>query len=123
MRLSLLSMIMMGFVLSSCSTMNGTQPIHNPPQKTVKTTASQQMKSPIAVSFYPAGKPNKPFTVLGNATVSKYNTAGHKRQEATIHDAMRTKAASMGGDAIINIRRDDNTVSGTVIAYQPRIEV
>lgn len=123
MRLSLLAMIMIGFALSGCSTMNGTPATHNQSQKTINTASKIHYKDPLEVSFYPAGKPSKPFTVLGQTTVSKYNTAGHKRQEATIHDALRTKAASMGGDAIIDIQRDDNSVSGTVIAYQPKIDV
>ena len=31
---------------------------------------------------------------------------------------MRELAAAMGGDAIINIKHDSKSISGTVVAYQ-----
>ncbi len=62
--------------------------------------------------------PTTPYTILGKAIISKYNSRGIKRQEACIRDAMRNLAATMGGDAVINLNKDDKTVTGTVIAYQ-----
>jgi hypothetical protein len=114
MRISLISSILIGLALTGCSTINKT-----PPAPSHKL----QYKNPITVSFYPEGIPNTPYTIIGDTFVSQYNKAGNKRQEATIHDAMRSKAALMGGDAIINIKRNDKTVTGTVIVYQPKIEV
>jgi len=110
-------LVMMGVTLSGCSS-TATQPIHH------QTQTPTAHKNPMNVSFYPKGaNPEAPYTVIGDATISKYNKVGIKRQEANIHDAMRSTAASMGGDAIINVKRNDKTVSGTVIAYQSKITV
>lgn len=78
-------------------------------------------KDPLTVAFFNHGKkPKQKYVVVGKETISKYNFVGVKRQEAIVHDAMRTLAASMGGDAIIDITHDDETISGTVIAFQKK---
>lgn len=106
--------------LLGCATSHSTQSTsHIPPKQTV-----QKKKDPMEVSFYPNEKTlNAPYTVIGEAVVSKYNTRGIKRQDATIHDAMRTVAASMGGDAIIDIQGTRETVVGKVIAYHSKTVV
>jgi hypothetical protein len=92
--------------------------------KRLKTTPAcayppKKEKDPISVSVYNHGqKPAEPYQVIGTETISKYNFVGVKRQEASIRDVMRKLAASMGGDAIINIKHQDKTVTGTVVAYQ-----
>ncbi len=131
MKISYLWVVTMGFVLAGCAAVNSVQPVNNQAQNTASTPLPEKNspqsrschKNPIDVSFLNGLNPNLPYSVVGNATVSQYNIAGNKRQEAIIHDAMRSAAASMGGDAIINIKRNDNTVSGTVIAYPPKISV
>jgi len=76
-------------------------------------------KNPITINLYQEGqKPPLPYKVLGKETISKYNVVGIKRQEATIRDTLRTLAARMGGDAIINIERNEQSVSGIVIAFK-----
>lgn len=87
--------------------------------QTAKANRSESIKkNPISVAFYKENeKPTAPYKVIGKETISKYNFAGIKRQEANIHDAMRNLAASMGGDAIIDVVHDDKTVSGTVIGF------
>src|SRR5579872_3252338 len=99
------------FALTCCSSMKSS---HNTASQTNSPTPTQQKKkNPIEVSFYTNGKnPNSPYTVIGEAKVSNYNRGGIKRQDAIIHDAMRTVAASMGGDAIIDIKRTDKSVMG-----------
>lgn len=112
--------------LASCSTLNTTHPTNDHAQNLKQKTSANKKcrKNPMTVSFYQTTESlNIPYTIIGNETISKYNTVGIKRQQATIHDAMRTLAASMGGDAIVNIRHDENTVSGTVIAYQSKFDV
>jgi uncharacterized protein YceK len=109
--------VVIGLVISGCSSMSS---VHS----TDQALPQKSHKNPMEVSVYSNDKNlQHPYTILGDATVSKFNTAGHKRQEATIHDAMRSTAASMGGDAIINIKRSDKTVSGTVVAFQPHLAV
>ncbi|MCD6038910.1 MAG: hypothetical protein K0S27_310 [Gammaproteobacteria bacterium] len=83
------------------------------------TQATLELKNPLAITLYSARQPlNTPYIILGKATISKYNLGGIKRQEACLNDAMRKLAASMGGDAVINLNKDDKTISGLVIAYQ-----
>lgn len=55
------------------------------------------------------------YTVIGKATVSKYDVAGIKRQKAIIKDRLRELAASIGGDAIIHVKNKGKNVIGTVV--------
>ncbi len=75
-------------------------------------------KDPVNVSFLNRNIPNRPYKVLGVAEVSKFNTEGIKRQDATIRDLMREQAASLDGDAIIDIKNDDKKITATVIAFK-----
>lgn len=124
--LNLLVLAGAALALSSCSSLNSTQSANAQVQKTDKKTVHVQKnkKNPMAVSFYPSTRNLKiPYRVIGRETISKYNFVGIKRQEASIHDAMRAMAASMGGDAIVDIQHSDTTVTGTVITYQSRLSV
>lgn len=104
--------------ITGCST------IQSYNSQTTSKTHPKIKKNPMTVSFYPSTKNiTLPYTVLGQEIISKYNFVGIKRQEATIHDAMRSKAAEMGGDAIVDIKHDDKTVTGTVIAYRSKFNV
>jgi hypothetical protein len=111
MKISTLFCILSCFLISSCSTLPSRD-------------KDIPKKAPMDISFYSNGSnPHQSYTVLGHAFVSKFNKVGNKRQEACIHDAMRSAAASLGGDAVIDIRRNDRTVTGTIIAYQPQFTV
>lgn len=131
MRISrLLVVFYVSFILSGCSSISAPPSNHPVEQSTAKTapptTSKHQTKKkdPMTVSFYRKGEnPNAPYVVIGEAKVSKYNRGGIKRQDAMIHDAMRTVAASMGGDAIIDIKRTPQSVVGKVIVYQSKIMV
>lgn len=123
--LYLVTTIYIGLLLSGCSNMNTAA---NNPAPTPKVAANQPIKlptdqvrphpkNPLAVTFYTHSKPNAPYTIVGLETISKYNDGGNKRQEATIRDGMRELAAAMGGDAVINIKHDSKSISGTVVAY------
>ena len=126
--LNLLMVSYMCCTLAGCSSMNASHSPNNQNQKITKptpvTTQYQKKKNPMEVSVYPSAKNlNNPYTVIGIAKVSNYNKGGIKRQDAIIHDAMRTVAASMGGDAIIDIKRTNKSVIGKVIAYQAKVVV
>jgi len=117
----LLLPVFLGFVLSNCSEMKAETPQVTATQNTNKTTPPLKKchKNPMTVSFYTNGNnPKQPYVVLGKETVSKYNFVGIKRQQASIHDAMRNLAANMGGDAVINITHTDKSVTGTVVTYK-----
>jgi hypothetical protein len=115
--LYLVSIIYVALILSACTpTLNRPVQIHN----TVTTVTPKCHKNPINVSVLTNTRPNRPFKVLGKATVSKFNRVGIKRQEATMRDIMRELAASLDGDAVIEIHnQDEKSVTATVIAYNP----
>lgn len=114
--LYLLVVINVVLILSSCATN------HYPatPVEPAPETAPEchHHKDPVAVSFLKTGTFSRPYTVLGKTEVSRFNTVGIKRQEATIRDLMREQAASLDGDAIIDMKHDDKMITATVIAYQ-----
>ncbi len=118
------------YSLLGCSSINAVHPTNNATQNATQNTTDvraplpqcPKKKNPMEVSFYSPGKmPNIPYAVIGLARVSKYNRVGVKRQDAIIHDAMRTVAASMGGDAIIDVMGTNKSMVGKVIAYQPKV--
>lgn len=102
------SIIYIALILSSCASTNPKPPANLPPQH----------KDPIAVSLLNKEQPSRPYTILGKASVSKYNMVGIKRQQATIHDLMRQQAAMLDGDAIIDLKNKNSEVTATVIAYK-----
>jgi hypothetical protein len=113
--LYLLGVIYIALILPGCA-----NNISSPEKCTTDKNPPQtvQHKDPINVSFLNVQKPIRPYQVIGQANVSKYNVVGIKRQEATLRDLMREQAASLNGDAIINIKNEDKTVTATVIAYK-----
>jgi hypothetical protein len=121
-----LSVIYIGLALTSCaSTIEQSAP--KQPNKLIATKplppTSHHKKNPLTVSFYSKERLKIPYTIIGEESISKFNQGGNKRQEASIRDGMRELAAAMGGDAVINIKHDANTISGTVVAYQKDKEV
>lgn len=105
--------------LIGCATTNTNANTHTTAKKSFNLSENAIKKNPITVAFYTGeNKPKKPYIIIGKETVSKYNKVGIKRQEAHIRDAMRHIAATLGGDAVINISNDANTVTGTIIAYK-----
>jgi hypothetical protein len=124
--LYLLILIYITIVISGCSY------FQSQPQQPIDTAITQQpvskkmavlgecyKKNPIDVALYIHENPNKPYIVIGKEIISKYNLSGIKRQTACLHDTMRNLAASMGGDAVMNIRPYHNKIIATVIAYNP----
>ncbi len=117
--LYLLLFIYTGLFLSACSTLDNSSSIFKKQKKQpmVSQTALNQ-KDPLNVAVFNNTQPTTPYTVLGKAIISEYNPRGIKRQEACVHDAMRNLAATMGGDAVINLNKNDKIITGTVIAFE-----
>ncbi len=119
--LYLFTVIYAALILTGCGSS-----MQNPPAVRIATQTTtitppclyRRHKNPLQVSLITKAKPDRPYQVLGIATVSKFNVVGIKRQVATIRDIMRKFAASMDGDALIDIKTTDKTISGTIIAYQ-----
>ena len=126
--LYLLVVINIALILSACATTDTTPMATNGDSTLSTTTAAgttttppkcHHHKDPLHVSLMNGlQQPSSPYQVLGEAKVSKFNTVGIKRQEATMRDLIRQQAASLGGDAVINFRHDDKTISATIIAYK-----
>ena len=107
-------------MLIGCSSMHTTHSA-SPNTTPGKSVALAKPKNPMDISFYPGGKnPSNAYTVLGEAKISKFNKVGIKRQDAVIHDALRMAAASMGGDAIIEVKHTNKAVIGQVITFERR---
>lgn len=101
--------------LSSCSISH----TNNHPTTVSQLKKVQLEKDPMAVAFYPKGKaPAHPYKVIAKETVSKFNAGGIKRQKATLHDVLSQLAASVGGDAIINVKQDNQKISGEVVKFK-----
>lgn len=117
--LYLVTVINIGLTLTGCSYFESTQPTSPTHQEKVTALAepikNYDLKDPVTVSFYSKGHPRSPYQIIGKETVSKFNHVGIKRQEAIIRDTMRQLAASIGGDAVIDVRHDKTFVTGTVI--------
>ncbi len=119
--------IFIGLMLSGCATIQTTKqsapsPATASAQKNTQlslNTPIDIMKTPEMIKFFPEGsKIQHHYKVIARETISKFNPVGIKRQEAVIHDALCNRAASMGGDAIINITRDDKKVTGDIVTFE-----
>lgn len=87
----------------------------------VMTTTSKQFPptNSDAVKIYLTANPNTPFEEIGRVSVDKYSMMGTSRSGDEIYKNLREKAASIGGDAIINITEDFASMSGVVIKMSP----
>lgn len=81
--------------------------------------AVKNLKDPTLIAFYQEDNSVKrPYRIIGREKVSRFNVIGMQRQSAQVNEIMRKVAASMGGDAVINIRQDEQKLEGTVISYE-----
>lgn len=82
-------------------------------------TSHHKPKSKHGVAFYTKPSHIKhPYRIIGKETISRYNFIGLERQGRTIDELLRNWAASMGGDAVINITADKQKIEGTVISFE-----
>lgn len=83
---------------------------------TLTTNQAFEARNPHAVKIYPAGDSlPKHYRVIGHASVENYTVLGTERSQATLDQALREKAASIGGKGVIHIRRSLANTSATVI--------
>lgn len=83
---------------------------------TTKETYPAKNPQRVAV-FTPDKVPHIPYRIIGVATVSKYNMMGKKRSDATVHQMMKKLAASIGGDGLIDLNNNEETMKAKVIAF------
>ena len=109
-------------LLASCTT-NGqstTQVASNFLNKQqVITTTNVAAKNPQYVTVYAKDQsPHTAYRVIGRASVSKHNILGMKRGNATLEEMMKKLAASVGGDGLINIDNNNDSMQATIIQFQ-----
>jgi len=86
---------------------------------TACTHQTRPAKNPARVALYqPDQSPHAPYRIIGHARVSRYNLLGTERESVILDDMMKKMAASIGGDGLINIENNDDSVEGHVIAYE-----
>ncbi|HEX4045114.1 MAG TPA: hypothetical protein VHZ76_05555 [Gammaproteobacteria bacterium] len=114
-------------LLASCASQNGqstTQIASNLINRqnvviTTPPTTTTTEKNPQTVAIY--GKEQSPhaaYKVIGVATVSKYNLLGTKRPDDTVQGMMKGLAASIGGDGLIDVSNNADSIQGQVIQFQ-----
>ena len=122
--LYLLITIYVAIVVTGCSSHKqqpmGTAVINTSVPKKMAALSPSHKKNPITVAVYVRETPQKPYVVVGREIISKYNLGGIKRQEASLRDTMRDLAASVGGDAVINVEHHNDKITATIIAYDNR---
>lgn len=83
------------------------------------STAKHYAKPGNTIAFYPqAFSIKRPYRIIGKETVSRYNVLGMERQPRSLDELLRRHAASMGGDAVMNISKDSQKVEATVISFE-----
>ncbi len=81
------------------------------------SSTKYEATNPNEISIFLSKKPTKEYEEIGKVGVEKYSNIAMKRSEAKIQKALKEKASSIGGHAIINITEDFASISGIVIRY------
>jgi len=71
--------------------------------------------NPEKVVVYHTKKPKTSYEEIGRVSVDKYNNFAISRSSNEIDKLLREKAASIGGNAIISVTEDFDSVSGVVV--------
>lgn len=85
----------------------------------VMTTTNKKFapSNPDMVKLFMTDKPTTPFEEIGRVSVDKYSNLAISRSGDEMYKKIREKAASIGGDAIINITEDFGSMNGVVIKF------
>ncbi len=120
----ILTGFVIGLLLGGCSTTGQSTSqlasnFINRQQITPTTKESYPSKNPQTVAVYSKTEsPRSAYRVIGVASVSKYNLLGMKRQNTQMQEMMKKLAASIGGDGIIDMTENEDTIRANVIAFQ-----
>ena len=118
-------LIIAAFLLQGCAATHGRTPtqvatnyIHKQ-QVTPTTAESYPAKSPQFIALYMSNQtPHTAYKIIGVASVSKYNLLGMQRESVDMHGIMKNLAASIGGDALINVSDNEHDMQANVIQFQ-----
>ena len=82
----------------------------------VMTTGKQySATNPEQIVIYHSKKPQNQYEEIGRISVDKYNNFAISRTGDEIEKLLRKKAASIGGDAVISLSENLESISGIVI--------
>ena len=84
--------------------------------KTTKTNYKPTDPKTVAL-YYDNKKPNHMYKTIGRVNASSHNFMAIPISEQNIRKAMKTRAGSIGGNAVINIHRNFDTETGNVVRY------
>ena len=84
-------------------------------ERVMTTGASYPPTSPANVQLYQTQAPTKKYEEIGRVSIDKYNNLAISRSGDETYKLLRDKAASIGGDGVMNITEDFACVSGVVI--------
>lgn len=90
-------------------------------KQSITTTTSQYYPEKTAqqVTLYTNEQlPHTAYRVIGLASISKTNLFGMQRKSETLNHMMKTLAASIGGDGVIDITENPVSLNARVIAFQ-----
>lgn len=111
--------------LQSCASQQSHSPTQmasnfiNSQSVTKTTTERYPAKNPQGVRLYTENvSPHTAYRVIGIAKVSKRNMLGAPRADSDIANRMKTLAASIGGDGLINLDANQDVAQAHVIAFQ-----
>lgn len=99
-----------GFIsLNSCKTASIVQ----------TSNEKYEQTNPNSIEIFLSKKPDRDYDEIGKVSSDKYNGFGiAKKSEVKIQEDLKKKAASIGGNAIINVTEDFASISGIVIRYR-----
>jgi hypothetical protein len=105
-------------IFFTCLLVLGTSSLQSCKTASILQTSSKNYAktNPADVEVFMSKKPSKKFIEIGTVTSSK-NVGIFSRTQEKTYQELKEKAASIGGDAIINLTEDISQVKGVVIKY------
>lgn len=73
--------------------------------------------NPSDVKIFLSEKPTQPYKEIGRVRVDKYTNMAISKSGETIQKEIKEQAASIGGQAIINVTEDFASTAGVVIVF------
>ncbi len=116
-------LFVMGCATERGATTSGKQPPPTNTERGVVAASSKQLPptNPDEVTIYLADKkPPFPYETIGRVSADRHSVVGLDRPRDEIYKDLREKAASIGGDAVINITEFSGSLSGVVVKLTPR---
>lgn len=83
---------------------------------TSSTNSKLAPTNPTQVKLYYAGNPKpKHYKIIGRVSAEIYNVVGLEHTQASIADELKTQAASIGANGVININSGMAQVTGDAV--------